>query len=214
MMAIRSTCRFASSTPSPSCFATNGSVRPPPAQVMPVPVIVIEDEAKAKARERREAEAHQNQKDDLIAQQGMNEATQRMAQYSHISMWIITIGTILLLWTLIETCKANRVAQDIVKVTSRLGEAQIRAYLNIKMPQFRFDKNSMSVTVQLENVGQSPAVDVRISGNCTIGIYGGLMEMPRMVSSASTRNKEIFGQPTNASGITEEQLTFLGRRLW
>lgn len=90
-----------------------------PAQTFSTPIRIVEDEGEAEARQRREAEARQHDKDDLIAQQGMNaatqamnEATQRMAGYSLLSVVFIGIGTILLVWTLFETRKATISATD------------------------------------------------------------------------------------------------------
>ena len=90
-----------------------------PAQTTPfsIPIQIVEDDAAAEARERREAETRQHDKDDLIAQQGMNaatqamnEATQRMAEYAFWSTLAIWIGTILLIGTLVLAVLTNTLA--------------------------------------------------------------------------------------------------------
>ncbi len=61
-----------------------------------VPVKIIISDASTESRQRRESESRQREIDDLIAQQGMNSATQamnedtqRMALYSFISTVIV-----------------------------------------------------------------------------------------------------------------------------
>jgi hypothetical protein len=103
---------------------------------IPLPVQIIEDDESANARQRREAETDQRDKDDLVAQQGMNaatqamnEATQSMKRAAWWSVVIVGIGTFLLVWTLCLTRSANKAAQDAVSVTRQIGEAQVRGYL-------------------------------------------------------------------------------------
>jgi hypothetical protein len=67
---------------------------------IPIPVQIIEDDEASVARERSEAEARQREKDDLLAQQGMeiatremNDATQRQLLYTMISTALVAVGT-------------------------------------------------------------------------------------------------------------------------
>ncbi len=145
-----------------------------PAPTLPIPLLVdiIEDEAEAEARKYREAEARQNQKDDLVAQQGMdratqaiNEATQRMALYSLISTGFVGIGTGLLIVTLWLTRQANRAAQEAVEVTRDIGQRQIRAYMvadtDMEWRHLNDDsgKNivSYNIGIKWKNCGITPA---------------------------------------------------------
>ena len=122
----------------PGESAAPAQEQPPPPLPVPLPVQIIEDDESANARQRREAEAAQREKDDLLAQQGMNAATQamndvtqRMALYSLISTTLVALGTGLLFWTLQLTRDANRSAREAVKVTSIIGEKQVQAYVSV-----------------------------------------------------------------------------------
>jgi hypothetical protein len=145
-----------------------------PAQTLPIPlpVDIIEDEAAAEARKHREAEARQNEEDDLVAQQGMNratqamnEATQRMALYSLISTGLVALGTALLIVTLWLTRQANRAAQTAVDVTRDIGQRQIRAYVvvdtAIDWQEAYFGRvdniTGYNFTIKWKNCGMTPA---------------------------------------------------------
>lgn len=143
-----------------------------PAQTLPIPlpVDVIEDEATAEARKRREAEARQREIDNLIAQQGidkatqaMNEATHQMADYAKYSTWLVGIGTVLLFVTLWLTRQANRAAQAAVDVTRELGQAQVRAYVSWHRAKIHHSTDALGLLAAIDfipvikNTGQSPA---------------------------------------------------------
>ena len=98
-----------------------------------IPIQIIEDDESAKSREAREDEAEQREINDLIAQQGMNsatqamnDATQRMAQYALWSTLIVAFGTLLLLWTLCLTRGATKAALEAVDATREIGSDQSR----------------------------------------------------------------------------------------
>jgi hypothetical protein len=149
---------------------------PPSAYPTAVPVEIIEDKATAEARERKEAEAQQREVDDLLAQQGMNSATQamntatqKMAGYAYLSNWFVGVGTALLFVTLGLTRQANKAAQEAVAVTREIGQAQVRAYLTVAdsaiTPPDRSaifqDMNGVKASVIFHNSGQSPALNAR-----------------------------------------------------
>jgi len=84
---------------------------------LPFPIEVVEDQATTEARKRSEEEARQREIADLAAQEGMNAATQEintatkdMRDYALYSTIIVFIGTLLLIWTLVETRKASSAA--------------------------------------------------------------------------------------------------------
>ncbi len=71
-----------------------------PTQIAPIPlpIEIVEDDAESEARKRHEAEASEREIKDLIAQQGMNEATQamnrateRMAKYAFWSTEVVPL---------------------------------------------------------------------------------------------------------------------------
>lgn len=138
----------------------------------PIRIEIIEDQAAAAARERRETEARQHEIDDLVAQQGMNaatqainEATQDMRDYAFYSTILVGIGTFLLVITLRLTRQANRAAIAAVEATQTIGRAQTRAYVAVRSVEFQnepFVGHDM-LAVVLDNTGMSPAISVKVA---------------------------------------------------
>lgn len=109
-----------------------------PAQTLPIPIPVeiVSDEATTEASERSEDEARQREIDDLIAQQGMNEATramndatQDMRDYAYVQTALIGVGTVLLFITLWLTWQANRAAVKSVEITERAYRVDQRPWV-------------------------------------------------------------------------------------
>lgn len=148
---------------------------PAKALPLPFPVEIIEDQSAANSRQRSEEEARQREIDDLIAQQGMNaatqamnDATQRMAEYAFWSTVLVAAGTALLVITLLLTSQANRAAVAAVEVTRAIGEAQTRAYLALpfrpnwtNFSRAKIPKSGFIV----DNFGQTPAYNVKIASS-------------------------------------------------
>ncbi len=132
-----------------------------------LPVQLIESPAEAEARKRAEQQSERREIADLVAQRGMNlaaqamnDATQRMAQYAFWSTVIVAVGTALLFWTLWETRKATKAANDAVMVTREIGEAQVRAYVHVEAVElFWGDPQGTRprIIALIANTGQSPA---------------------------------------------------------
>ena len=127
---------------------------------VPLPVVVIEAEEAAISRQRAEQETAEREQMDLVAQQGMNSATQWMAKYALFQTLLILVGTAALIWTLCLTRQANRAAQAAVDVTRETGEAQVRAYLTCIGGDFSVAGDTLTVRPIFKNLGQSPARDV------------------------------------------------------
>lgn len=107
---------------------------------IPFPVQIVEDDGRTEARQRHEQEARQREIDDLVAQQGMNEATQsmeranwRMVDQGYISLLLVLVGTFLLIWTLTQGRNANKTAQKALVVAQGIGHWQIRPYLLVEL---------------------------------------------------------------------------------
>lgn len=98
-----------------------------------LPVEIVEDQAEAEARKRREERAEQRELDELAAQQGMDESTEKMADYALYQTILIAIGTGALIYTLYLTRQANRAAVEAVKVTREIGQVQARAYVGVEL---------------------------------------------------------------------------------
>lgn len=137
---------------------------------LPFPVEIVEDQAAADTRQRGEEEARQREIDDLIAQQGMNEATrsinqatQEMRDYAHAQTILIAVGTVLLFVTLGLTWQANRAAVRSVEIVGKMGESQLRAYVDLgEMTWFSHwvDDNQSDIVWRfsfgLKNTGTTP----------------------------------------------------------
>lgn len=139
----------------------------------PLRVDVVEDETPSEASEREEQEAREREiaDADLAAQEGMNvaaqamnEATQRMAEYAFWSTVLVGVGTVLLLGTLWLTRQANWAAQEAVRVTQRIGEAQVRAYMTLR-PEVEWvsdpeepENRYVLLHIKGSNTGQTPAM--------------------------------------------------------
>ncbi|MGJ8624966.1 MAG: hypothetical protein ACSHW1_19660 [Yoonia sp.] len=132
---------------------------------------IVEGPAAANARNASEEESRQREIADLVAQEGMNAATQSIktatndmrdyALYSTVAVWI---GTALLLYTLWLTRQANNAAQRAVSVTENIGAAQTRAYLAISevvRSGSHFQQPS-DIKLFVKNFGQSGALEVTV----------------------------------------------------
>lgn len=136
---------------------------------MPLPVQILEEEAERDTRESQERQALQLQADDLAAQRAMNEASQRMASAAVTQTWIVGIGTVLLLATVILTAWASYAAHEAVRVTRDIGRKQVRAYPGIKQVKVGTSSESLTANflIEVHNAGQSPA----LKGLVTIRVF-------------------------------------------
>lgn len=141
---------------------------PPEAFPAAIPVEIIEDKAEAEARKRGEAEAAEREKADLIAQEGMNAATQEintatkaMADYALWQTRAAWAGTILLvatLWLTIRTVKAG----------NTLLNVEIVPHLSIVCPDekieflpggsFKVGEITREPRFEIYNAGRSTAI--------------------------------------------------------
>lgn len=171
----------AQTDPDQGQWRTDQQQQPSQTLPVPVPIVIIEDESTTHTRERRETEATQREIEDLLAQQGMNvatqamnEATQRMADYAWWSMVFVGIGTFLLTATLFLTGQANRAAIRVVEETKRIGDAQIRAYVHIHDAELRWNGRKMQtpeILLYAKNDGATPAKWFEIRCRCFVREY-------------------------------------------
>lgn len=133
------------------------------------PVEIIEDETETDARQRREQRAEQREIEDLIAQQGMDNATQRMADISEHQTLLILVGTVLLFATLLLTLQANRAAvraakaaEGTVEVTRDIARRQLRAYVGTELTVLKdlAAGKCPEMRIIIKNFGQTPAYDI------------------------------------------------------
>lgn len=158
----------------------------------PIRIEIIESKAEADARKRREEEASRNEIDDLRAQQGMNEATQRMATYSWWQTLFVGAGTFLLLGTLFLTIGANKAATAAVEAAkaNALLQADQRPWLAFVLRRVSIEEAEGSgqvakATVTLKNYGKSPAMGIRVS--CRL-------DFPKLVLDNSDRSEKYAAE--------------------
>lgn len=167
---------------------------------LPFPVEIIEDQASADARKTREAEARDREIADLVAQEGMNAATQSIEQatsdmrdYTLYSTIAVCIGTILLLLTLRLTSKANNAANRAVSITEKIGKDQSRAYVHVKSIDVRTEyvqgSDSAECVFFVENSGSTPCKRFEVIGGAEyISSQSDASELPTFDGNASASN--------------------------
>lgn len=128
-----------------------------PVRIIEEPDQTEEEKLEAQARERREEE-------DLVAQKGMNSATQSIERYTRWmtitaigSFFTSIVGGVLLFWTL-------WVSRDAVRATRQVGRDQTRAYLSVPEaqivytpPNFMFEEGTFDLQIVIRNTGATPA---------------------------------------------------------
>lgn len=164
---------------------TNAQEQWPP---LPLPVQIVDEQAKKDARERAESEARQRDIDDVIAQQGMNDASQRMANAADLQTKIIFVGTVLVFVTLIVTALANKAAFAMVKTAEKTAERQLRAYVVARGPEREINDDEFDYTVDIVNTGQTPARRVL----CAVNMVE--LESPHLRCGQEKKSKQYAGQ--------------------
>ena len=132
-----------------------------------LPVITAESDEVTKVSEQDQTESTQREIQDLIAQQGMDAAAQRMADYAFWQTLLIFIGTIVLVWTLMQTRRANKLLAEANEDLRLRGENSTKAYVSgskcsVRMP--KSSKESYVFNITLKNDGGTPALKVFIAG--------------------------------------------------
>lgn len=135
------------------------------------PVRITETEAEREARKRIQNEAAERERADLVAQEGMNTATQRMADDASLQTWFVGFGTLLVFGTLLLMIQANRAAiqaasaaQDSVTLMEEMSKRQLRAYVcvsNVRIENFKVFEIP-TITFEVRNHGPTPAMDVEV----------------------------------------------------
>jgi hypothetical protein len=107
---------------------------------------------------------------DLEAQRQMAKATDAIVFWTKFAAIITSIGLIAIVWTLVETRKAVKAADDAVIVTRDMAHRELRAYLqvgSVRIENFFPDKEPKAYFSFL-NVGKTPAYAVQIKASTAI----------------------------------------------
>lgn len=130
------------------------------------------------------AENHDPDWCDLAAQQSMARSTVGMEQAAWVTALLTFAGVLLLGRTLIytreaanhagaavdESRNATAAANDTVTATREIGNRQVRAYLLLANVRFSMENDRYpSVHARVKNFGQSPAHNVRMWGDISVG---------------------------------------------
>lgn len=192
---------------------------PPVTTEEPLPVQIISGPPTSSITERRLIESIEREKEDLIAQKGMdastkqiNTATQKMAFDTRLMNFATWIGLALLGITLWLTRSANRAAFRAVEVNEKMGRTQIRAYVDAHVQFFSWSAKSPSrgrimIGGRVHNTGATPATDLSYSGSCKVQFSTDCtpLEVPCEIARRLPKTFELAGQSSS-------QITFLSSR--
>jgi hypothetical protein len=133
-------------------------------------------------------QACQNQASDresqLCAQWQSADAGKASAIWTERTFWLGLGGTVVGLLALAAAGLAAKFANDAVRETRRIGEAQARAYLSIARVDGYRSKNGVAFEFTLQNSGQSPAIEVAVFCKVVLG-DGRLQKIPMQPRNAS-----------------------------
>lgn len=136
-----------------------------------------------------------------------------------IAQWIMAIASVFGLFvsawavflvkgTLDATHTATNAAENSVRVSRELGEAQIRAYLYCESARFERDARSLTVWVDICNSGQSPATNLQVEGSLTVYEVGGTRDHSRTLRYAPMGRSESYCPPVFSKGRVSTNLAF------
>lgn len=138
----------------------------------PLPVSIIETPEQAVASNSREAKSQQHDASDLNAQIRAADAAEDQIFPAWVAAFLSFVGTLLIIWTLYETRKANRIssreyarsrneARKAYKLAADTAEGQLRPYLFVeRVDALRTTLDLDCVDIVIKNFGNSPATKV------------------------------------------------------
>lgn len=152
--------------------------------VAPLRVEIVESQPDADARKSAENESANREIEDLIAQKGMNTATQamneatqrmardteRMANDNWLMMIATFIGVALLSATLVLTLQTNYAAVSAAKAAHKFGEREFAPYAAVENAQVSFDDTACYVSIVVKNHGRGIARQVQVEGSVKVAI--------------------------------------------
>lgn len=174
-----------SPTPQEQTGATSASGQPSPPGI---PVTIIETPEQAISRDAAAKEGREHDAKDLDAQIRAADAGERgatAAERQIIPTWLgaflSLVGTGLVVWSLFEARRGNRIALQAVEQEQANARIQARAYVGASDGGIALRPNdSLKVGVTIKNVGQTPAANVK----CWLQITTSLAEIGPPVIAA------------------------------
>ncbi|WP_128290920.1 hypothetical protein [Afifella aestuarii] len=131
------------------------------------PVTIVESDAEREAGDDREKRSEHREIENLVAQRNMERSAHEMVILGRWQTIFLLVGTAAIVWTLFETRKAVKAADDAVIVTREIGQKQTRAYISVRInvvPPLRGSDMTTPVSfdVLTRNFGHSPARNVQV----------------------------------------------------
>lgn len=139
----------------------------------------IRDQPNCIADADRKAREHERGEHELVAQKTSALWTSIMGGAAILGMILSAIGIFLVYTTFQETRKTTQAAKEGNRIARDIGRAQTRAYITCSKSTYAITKDELRVHLVLENLGQSPALNVSVELGFTIHKTGGTREKPR-----------------------------------
>ena len=177
----------------------NPKTAKPITQSFPLKVQIIESQVDAEHTQAREQKSDQHDAEDLDAQVRAANAAERQIWFTKANIFLTFAGTLLILWTLWETRKANANTLGAIAQEQANAQRQLRAYLYISQIALGYSEPSkLQIQMVYKNFGQTPAKSVRLQHIAGIGpviedkmTFGGLNEQNFLNSSDIPPGHEI-----------------------
>lgn len=136
-----------------------------PSVESPLPVQIIQNPADTALTKEREAKTDKQDAELLAAQMRAADAAERQTLLGWFVALLAATGAGALIWNLIETRRANDIAQETVKLT----QMQLRAHMILSTPTIDPPLTGQPVVARfnIKNVGQTPAHEVVVKA----GLY-------------------------------------------
>ncbi len=151
-----------SASPAPK-EQTAQPTRGPDGKPKPLAVTIFESPEQAKASEGRETESDKHDARDLDAQIRAANATEKQIVPSWLAAILSAVGTVLIVWTLFLTRRANAISRDASRAWLSVTVSETgKFWLNAEKLEFYFDNI-------LENHGDSPAIKAYCKGFLVLG---------------------------------------------
>ena len=149
-------------SPTPKNQAANGA-QDPERNPKPLAVTIVESSEEAKTGEARQAKGDEHDARDLDAQIRAADAAEKQIAPSWLAAILSTFGTLLIIWTLALTRKANAISRDANRAWLSISVSDTgKFWINAEELEFYFD-------VTLQNHGDSPANKAFCKGFLVLG---------------------------------------------
>lgn len=161
------------------------------------------------------AEAAQSQSEarqDLYAQQDMSKWAFLMMIISGLTFLATLLGIVCIRDTLIETRRAVKSADDAVKVTREIGQAQVRAYISASNASISMvDTGEIRIHYTLTNTGQSPARNVTFRAGAKISHVDHFSAEEASTVNLGAADGIHYGVNDICSGMSEQAILTFGK---